>query len=190
MEQSILKDRDRSPRRCNGAKTMLKSWAKGDISTVGMWRLCYAIVTKDGTDAGAGMARLAGLATSESRGREQHCSRKIKELLAAAALPTMIRKIPDAGEDDTVTHTLPPTALIRLIHRHNRVKFGQIFGTDRAALKKFWQSLLSSDDGTEFQDLHPDLKDKTPEDLETSVPIIIHEDAAPFSKRKGVNVLQ
>ena len=36
MEHSILKDRDRSPRRCNGAKTMLKSWAKGDISTVGM----------------------------------------------------------------------------------------------------------------------------------------------------------
>ena len=102
----------------------------------------------------------------------------------------MIRNIPDAGDDDTVTHTLPPTALIRLIHRPNRVKFGQIFGTDRAALKKFWQSLLSSDDGTEFQALHPDLKDKTPEDLETSMPIIIHEDAAPYSKRRGVNVLQ
>ena len=75
------------------------------------------------------------------------------------------------------------------MHR-NRVKFGQIFGTNRAALKKFWQSLFSSDDGTEFQALHPDLKDKTPEHLETAVPIIIHEDAAPFSKRKGVNVLQ
>ena len=102
----------------------------------------------------------------------------------------MIRTIPDVGADDTVTHTRPPTAVIRLIHRHNRAKFGRIFGTDRAALKKFWQSLLSSDDGKEFQALHPDLKDKTPEDLETSVPIIIHEDAAPYSKRKGVNVLQ
>ena len=46
MEHSVLKDRDRSPRRCNGAKTMIKSWAKGDISTVGMRRLCYAIVEK------------------------------------------------------------------------------------------------------------------------------------------------
>ena len=101
----------------------------------------------------------------------------------------MIRAIPDAGEDDTVTHTLPPAVVIRLMHRHNRAKFGRIFGTDRAALKKFWQSLLSSDDGTEFQDLHPDLKANAPEDLETSVPIIIHEDAAPYSKRKGVNVL-
>ena len=76
MEHSILKDRDRSPRRCNGAKTMLKSWAKGDISTVGMWRLCYAIVTKDNTDAGAGMARLAGLATSESSGSERNFREK------------------------------------------------------------------------------------------------------------------
>ena len=110
MEHSILKDRDRSPRRCNGAKTMLKSWAKGDISTVAMWRLCYAIVEKDNTDAGAGMARLAGLATAESDGREKNCSKQMKELLAATALPSMIRTIPDAGEDDTVTHTLPPTA--------------------------------------------------------------------------------
>ena len=134
MEHSILKDRDRSPRRCNGAKAMLKSWAKGDISTVSMWRLSYAIVTKDNTDAGAGMARLAGLATAETDGREKTVRTKMKELLAATALPTMIRTIPDAGEDGTVTHTLPPSVLIRLIHKHNRAKFGRIFGTDRAAL--------------------------------------------------------
>ena len=36
----------------------------------------------------------------------------------------------------------------------------------------------------------PTKRIKPPEDLETSVPIIIHEDAAPYSKRKGVNVLQ
>ena len=108
------------------------------------------------------MARLAGLATSEASGSEHNFSRKTEELLAATALPTMIREIPDAGDDDTVTHTLPPTALIRLIHMHNRVKLGQIFGTNRAALYQFWRSLLSSDDGREFQQLHPDLKDKTP----------------------------
>ena len=102
-----------------------------------MWRLCYALVTKDDTDAGAGMARLAGLATSEASGSEHNCSRKMKELLAATALPTMIREIPDAEPDDTVPHTLPPTVLIRLIHMHNRVKFGQIFGADKAALKLF-----------------------------------------------------
>ena len=55
-------------RRC--LKVMLKSWAKGESSTVGIWRLCHAIVTRDGTDAGTGMARLAGLA-SENSGSEQ-----------------------------------------------------------------------------------------------------------------------
>ena len=102
------------------------------------------------------MARLVGLSNSEASGSEHNCSRKIKELLAATALPTMTREIPAAGDDDTVTHTIPPTALIRLIHMHNRVKFGQIFGTNRAALYKFWRSLLSSDAGREFQQLHPD----------------------------------
>ena len=96
----------------------------------------------------------------------------------------MIREIQDAGHEDTVKHTLHPTDLIRLMHWHNRVKFGRIFGTNRVALYNVWRSLLSNDDGREFQQLHPDLTEKAPDDLKTSVPIIIHEDAAPFSKRK------
>ena len=88
LEHSILKDRDRSPRRCNGAKAMLKSWAKGEISTVGMWRLSYAIVTKDNTDAGAGMARLAGLATAESDGREKTVRKNGKSYWLQRPCPT------------------------------------------------------------------------------------------------------
>ena len=58
--------RDRSPRRRCGVKAMLKSWAKGESSAVGIWRPCYAIVTEDGTNAGLGMSRLAGLASASS----------------------------------------------------------------------------------------------------------------------------
>ena len=56
--------RDRSPRRRCGMKAMLKSLAKGENSTVGIRRLCHAIVTGDGTDAGVGMSRLASLGSA------------------------------------------------------------------------------------------------------------------------------
>ena len=84
--------RDRSPRRRCGVKAMLKSWAKGENSTVGIWRLCHAIVTGDGTDAGVGMSRLASLG-SERGGSEQNCVRGMRDLLAATSLPEMIQKV-------------------------------------------------------------------------------------------------
>ena len=68
--------RQRSPRRRCGLKAMLKSWAKGENSTVSIWRLCHAIVKHDGTDAGYGMARLAELNKAETSGGEQNCVRK------------------------------------------------------------------------------------------------------------------
>ena len=85
MEQ-LEHDRERSPRRRCGVKAMLKSWAKGEISTVGIWRLCHAIVTGDGTDAGYGMDRLANLGSGSS-GSEQNCSRRMKEILSDTNLP-------------------------------------------------------------------------------------------------------
>ena len=138
--------RDRSPRRRCGVKAMLKTWAKGETSTVGMWRLCHAIVAGDGTDAGVGMSRLASLG-SERGGSEQNCVRGIRDLLAATSLPEMIHKVHHGLGDGTVTHTLPPTDLIRLIHSHNRTKFGQIFTADPVFLKKFWRSLFDSEHG-------------------------------------------
>ena len=41
-----------------------------------------------------------------------------------------------------------------------------------------------------MQKLHPDLINKSPEQLRTTIPIVVHEDAAPFQKKKSVKVLQ
>ena len=128
MERLAYEKGERSPRRRFGVKAHLKSWATGDSSTVGMWRLCHAVCTQDRTNAGLGMGRLAGLATSERSSSEQNCARELKKLLAVTSLPKMIQAVPHTKGEDTVTHTLPPTDLVRLIHTHNRRKFGQIFG--------------------------------------------------------------
>ena len=80
--------------------------------------------------------------------------------------------------------------MVRLIHSQNRAKFGQIFGADQATLKRFWETLFTSDEGREFKNLHPTLRLKQPEQLHTSIPIVVHEDAAPYGKKRSVLVLQ
>ena len=114
----------------------------------------------------------------------------MRDLLAETVLPKLVREVPHETGSCTITHLIRPTDLIRLIHSYNRPKFGQIFGADPAALKRFWESLFASEDGREFKDLHPTLRAKDPEQLQTSIPIVVHEDAAPYGKKRSVNVLQ
>ena len=69
--------RSRSPRRRTaGVKSLWKTWAKGENTAVAISRIAHGIVTEDGTDAGAGMARLAELGSASS-GSEQNCTRKM-----------------------------------------------------------------------------------------------------------------
>ena len=37
--------------------------------------------------------------------------------------------------------------------------------------------------------MHPGIRNKTPFDLRHTIPVTIHEDATPFTKRKGTNVV-
>ena len=100
--EHLMGDRERSPRRRCGVKAMLKSWAKGENSTSSVWRLCHAIVTQDGTDAGLGMNRLAGLGTYTC-GIEQNCARKTNDLMAETALPKMVVPIRRPGRSPDYT---------------------------------------------------------------------------------------
>ena len=89
-----------------------------------------------------------------------------------------------------ITHHLPPTNVIRLIHSYNRRKFAHIFGANKTKLKSFWSGLFRTNEGKHFKALHPILKDKGLEELQTYIPIIVHEDAAPYGKKRSVNVVQ
>ena len=189
VEMSAVRARSRSPRRKQGVKAFLKQWAQGETSAVAMYRICNAIINEDGSDCGRGMNRIANLA-SLTGGSEKNCSKKLASLLAETALPKLITPIPHEKGEKTITHHLRPTDLIRLIHRQNRSKFGQIFGAIQSSIRDFWASLFASDDGREFKNLHPTLRNKDPEQLQTSIPIVAHEDAAPYGKKRSVNVLQ
>ena len=178
--------RSRSPRgRSGGVKSFLKSWAIGDITAVGLARFASGIVTEDQTDAGIGMSRLAGIASMTSSS-DKNCSSKLIDLLSLTGLDKMVRPVPHAKKEMTITHHLRPSDLIRLIHCRNRTKFHKIFGTNKAELKAFWESLFSTEEGREFKELHPALRLQQPEDLKTTIPIVVHEDAAPYGKKRSV----
>ena len=137
--------RSRSPRGRSGAvKSFLKSWAIGDITAVGLARFASGIVTEDKTDAGIGMSRLAGIASMTSSS-DKNCSSKSIDLLSQTGLDTLVRPVPHAKKEKTITYHLRPTDLMRLIHSRNRRKFGQIFGANKADLKAFWEFLFSTE---------------------------------------------
>ena len=69
-----------------------------------------------------------------------------------------------------------------MIHSYNRSKFGTILGANKASLKSCWAGLFSTDEGKEFKSLHPTLRNESPGQLQTSIPFIVHEDAAPYGK--------
>ena len=50
--------------------------------------------------------------------------------------------------------------------------------------------MFSTEDGQRFKNLHPTLRLQQPEQLHASIPIVVHEDAAPYGKKRSVNVLQ
>ena len=136
------------------------------------------------------MGRL-GILASSTDGGEKNCSREFVELLAETALAKTVRPVPHEPGEKTITHRLRPTDLIRLIHSRNRRKFGLIFGAGRANLASFWESVFSTGDGQEINKKnHPTLRLKQPEQLQASIPIVVHEDAAPYQKKRSVNVLQ
>ena len=129
--------RSRSPKgRHSGVKAMLLSWAQGNTAAVTVFRLCNAIVNNDRTDAGHGMSRLANLGSGTS-GSETNCSNQLKTLLDCTTWPKLVSLIPHSKEEQTITHHIRPTDLIRLIHKQNRQKFGQIFGADQGKLRWF-----------------------------------------------------
>ena len=56
-------------------------------------------------------------------------------------------------------------------------------------MKEFWEIFFSSEDGQRYKELHPHLRDATPESLRYRFLIRIHEDSAPYSKAHSADTI-
>ena len=86
-------------------------------------------------------------------------------------------------------HFVEPHKLLKFHLLDAPDRFVRHTGAEPDAVEQFWSSLLSSIVGQEMQQEHSFLRGRTPHSLRHTLPLVIHEDAAPFSKRCSVSVV-
>ena len=67
--------------------------------------------------------------------------------------------------------------------------FSRVLGADKSRLEAFWRNLFASPEGQAYKSLHPILRNKTVEELSSTIPVTLHEDAGPYAKGKSANSL-
>jgi hypothetical protein len=79
-----------------------------------------------------------------------------------------------------------PSTSVRLLHQHYPANFGKLLGADKGLVSNFWQGFLAIPANHRWAQEHPNLRNKTLEELAAMVPLAIHEDAAPCNKTSSV----
>jgi hypothetical protein len=73
---------------------------------------------------------------------------------------------------------------------HFLKEFEQYVSTTPAQLASFWQCFFKTRYGSRFRDSHPSLRLLDIDDLAHVVPLALHGDAAPYSKKRSALFIQ
>ena len=180
--------RSRSPpKRSYAAEKHLKSWASGIQSAAEMFSHAEALI-KEGY-AGPGSVRdfNCGNTLSTDGNQTKHMQHNLLSLMEASGLPQLVDTI--VSDVCPMKYGVRPSSIFRLLHRCKPLQFQQHFGADKAALRYFWSGLFSSQVGREIKAANVFLRGKTLEQLDTMIPLAIHEDAGPFTKTKSTSII-
>ena len=86
-----------------------------------------------------------------------------------------------------MTEFARPSYLLRMLHEKFPARFGEILGLgDEAKLSDFWGRMLPN--SIELRS-HPCFRGTGPANWTRIVPLTLHEDAGPYSKKKSTNVV-
>ena len=128
----------------------------------------------------ARLARHAGNTTN------QNCNQNMRALLEELGLMALITEIPDSPR---WTHVIKPSALIAYFAQNRPADMKECLGCDLDNTTAFWRDWFKSKKRVEMAQSHELLRGKTAEDLYTTVPLAVHEDAGPITKRLSANCL-
>jgi hypothetical protein len=99
-----------------------------------------------------------------------------------------IRRIPSAS-GETGCHMLAPSAIIRRIYANYPHEFRRRLGADDPArVRSFWEQLYTPRNHKWLRE-HSILRTLSMDDLQYVIPLALHEDAAPVTKRLGANTI-
>ena len=183
-QRALADERDRSRpnrARCRTALMHLSDWGTGVSSAVQVWRHVDALL-EDGFDDPS-LRRMHG---AGAHANDQHIHTGLMRLVGqTCGFEQYLIEIAEGS----VTTTVAPSDVFSLVHKHNRHKFTFIFGAEKDRLRKFWTGLFASDEGAELRNLHPMLQGRSVEQLCSAIPVVVHEDAAPYTKRSSCSVV-
>ena len=93
-----------------------------------------------------------------------------------------------AGDCQFVVVVKPHT-LIQFLYNISPRRFRNLNGIDETRIQTFWEGLRASSHGQIMFQEHRHLRGRSPASLRHTMPLVIHEDAAPFSKHRSVPAL-
>eukprot|EP00959_Pyramimonas_sp_CCMP1952_P177472 3709781-Pyramimonas_sp.AAC.1 len=102
-------------------------------------------------------------------------------------LPLMDVVTPVAG--NTWTHVILPSSWIKLLLRFSPREFRLRLGADASKVKAFWEGWYRFPVRVAWSQDHAHLRGKAAPDLFTTVPLAVHEDAGPVTKKLSARCL-
>jgi hypothetical protein len=151
----------------------LLDWGDGVVSASKLqWHMAHCL--EDEFDHPM-IQRLAAI------GAAQNAQAGLLKLLESCGIPQLITPI----DGRLFSQVMLPSTWLRLLHKDYPRQFRLSLGADKLRLRDFWTSFRARPATREWSAAHPFLMAASIEDLETTIPLTIHVDAAPCSKKKS-----
>jgi hypothetical protein len=115
----------------------------------------------------------------------QHCHATLMSLLDELPLMNVIAPLPHSSW----THIILPSSWISLMLRLGPRDFRLRLGADKTKVKTFWEEFYRSPGRLAWARQHPSLRGKGADELCTTVPLAVHEDCGPCTKKLSARCL-
>ena len=187
QQQARVRSRSPAPTHrvtpCFGAESLIKDWATGNCSAPRLQKHCLAF-TKSSRPVSPAIKRLSETSGSATNDNKRHAN--LLSLIATCGYDELLKDVPDHS---LVSEQVLPSSIFRLLHGRSRdLAFKQRLGAYPDEVEDFWCRLFASSEGEDLRSSHPFLVGKTPRQLRHCLPLVIHEDAGPYSKQWGTNI--
>jgi hypothetical protein len=181
--QRRQQDRDEQPQEVASPSRLamghLLEWADGNQSAIQVQQH-MANAAFDGVQD-ALVARLSNLGGSS----RQHCHEHLMSLLGELPVLDVITPLTSS----LWTHVILPSSWLRLLLRFSPRDFRIRFGADKPKVEAFWTDFFKRPDRVEWAQQHHFLRGKREQDLYTTIPLAIHEDCGPCTKKLSARCL-
>ena len=180
----IDRERSRSPtfERANDQHLLnawLQDWAWGFLSGAKLGYYC-----SQGVRDNLSHTMLRRFAATASGASPQNVQRQILTLYGVEDAGELVETIADSSVNSFVY----PHDVIALMSRRFPEQFRTHLGADPGRLRAFWASFGESEAGRSFMQNHPHLRSR--DDLDHVIPLFIHADGFPVSKKQSAVELQ